>query len=311
MTIMRPQRKGVLEKADARHTGCMESEAIDTPSMRAAPIGNNERSGVLNPANLERYGARWFEPDAAVADVVEHYWHVRWHLDPGEVITQRIIAAPAVTLSIEAGDVPARLVITGVHRRAWQRDITGSGNVLGIRLRPAGLAVLADTPADRIADATVAVTRTFDARLHRLLAGVAAGSTPEGQVAEADRAIRASLSERPVTAEHRLANAVVDELTRQVRSAAGPALAQQFGVSERTIQRALSGTLGLGPKWVTRWIRLQEVARLLSGASAPEVADVAAELGYTDQAHLVNDFRAAVGITPGMYVRSLRDLTRG
>jgi AraC-like DNA-binding protein len=41
------------------------------------------------------------------------------------------------------------------------------------------------------------------------------------------------------------------------------------------------------------------------------VAAVAAELGYSDQAHLVNDFRAAVGSTPGAYVRALRRLTGG
>ncbi len=86
----------------------------------------------------------------------------------------------------------------------------------------------------------------------------------------------------------------------------GPSLAARLGCSERTLQRALRDTLGQGPKWVTRWVRLQEATRLLSLQPAPPLAAVAHELGYADQAHLTNDFRDAVGLTPGAYLASLR-----
>ena len=96
--------------------------------MRIRP---DETSGVLHPENLTRYAARWIDPDPAVRDVVDPYWHVRWRLDEGEVVDQTIVDLPAVTLTVEAGDVPADLVVTGLHRRAWQRRIAG----LGRRLR--------------------------------------------------------------------------------------------------------------------------------------------------------------------------------
>lgn len=274
-------------------------------------ISTDERSGVLHPENLARYGARWFEPDAAVAEVVESLWSVRWRFDPGESITQRIIATPGVTLTIEAGDVPGPLIVTGVHRRAWEREITGSGAVFGIRLRPAGLAVLSDLSPDRIADATLPVTPDLDPRSFDLLSRIATATTPPARAAAANAAIAECLAERPIEASHRLANAVVATLTAGGVPVRGPTLARRFGVSERTIQRALRSTLGQGPKWVGRWVRLQEVARLLSAPDPPDVTAVALSLGYTDQAHLVNDFRAAVGLTPGGYVRSLRRLQGG
>lgn len=277
--------------------------------MRERGIEPGERSGVLHPRNLARYGARWFAPDPAIADVVERYWAVEWNLPAGETIAQSIIAAPAVTLSLERGSVPAPLVVTGVYHRAWTRDITGSGTVLGIRLRPAGLAVLSDLTPERIADATLAVTPAMDARLHALLSQVSSSRTPDAQVARADALILQRLEDRPLPPLHRLANAVVDELGRRVHPIAGAELAREFGASERTVQRALKQTLGQGPKWVGRWVRLQEVVRLLSAAEPPAMSEVAVQLGYADQAHLVNDFRAAVGVAPGAYVRSLRELT--
>jgi proline iminopeptidase len=51
-------------------------------------------------------------------------------------------------------------------------------------------------------------------------------------------------------------------------------------VSERTIQRALRVTLGRGPKWVSRRIRLQEVARALASEATPDLAALTTELGY-------------------------------
>lgn len=273
---------------------------------RDRPIGADERTGVLHPRNLDRYQARWFEPDAAVRDVVDHYWQVTWRLEDGEAIPQRIIDLPAITLTIEEGDVPAPLVATGVHRRAWQRRITGTGSVFGIRLRPAGLRVVSDLEPTRLADATLAVTRELDRRLHELLTDIGTYATPDERVRAADAALRVRSAARPATSDALLANTVLDELRSRVHARTGPSLAQTFDVSERTLQRALSTTLGRGPKWVSRRIRLQEVARVLADEAAdPDLASLAHALGYTDQAHLTRDFREVAGITPGAYRREL------
>ena len=72
---------------------------------------------MLAPDNLTRYGAHWLAPDPTVADVVDQYWCVSWNLGD-QSVDQRIIDAPAVTLTVEEGDVPAPLVITGVQARA-------------------------------------------------------------------------------------------------------------------------------------------------------------------------------------------------
>ena len=287
----------------------MSGSGIESDRMtRADQARIDERSGVLHPENLARYHARRFEAHRDIAEVVDHFWQVRWHLDSGEVISQRIIDAAGVHLTVEEGAVPAPLVITGVHRRAWHRQIRESGSAFGIRLRPAGLAVVSDLAPEDIADSTLAVTPSLDRRLHGLLARVAAASEPEDRVAAATAAISERLVERPITASGALANAIVDELTAGVRSRVGTDLAQRLGVSERTIQRALRETVGHGPKFVSRRVRLQELARLLVARPDLDLVELAFELGYADQAHLTNDFRAVTGLSPGAYRRSVRSL---
>lgn len=282
---------------------------MDGEGRPGRPIRPEERTGVLHPANLERYAACWIDPSPAVATVVDRYWYVRWALSAGESIDQRIVTLPTVTLSIEAGDVPAPLVVTGAQRGAWERRISGRGEVFAVRLRPAGLAVLGDLDAGSIVDATVPVTPESDASLHELLTKVAEEEGVDRRAAAADRAIAARLSRHPISADGMLANAVLDELTVRLRTRAGRGLAEHLGVTERAVQRALQRTIGFGPKLVSRLVRLQEVARVLSTVDAPDLAALAAELGYADQAHLHRDFREIAGVTPGAYARSVSALT--
>ena len=279
--------------------------STDESERRIRP---EERSGVLHPGNLRRYGATWFDPDPAAGAIVDQYWHVHWNLADGESIDQRIIDFPAITLTIEEGDVPAPFVATGLHTRAWQRRIIGNGTVFAIRLRPAGVPILSDLAPQQLADRTLPINQDTDPRLFAVLARIATARTPAERAGTANGIILERISERPLRPELLLANAVVAELSARLRARAGPSLAATFGVSERTIQRSLHATVGRGPKWVSKRIRLQEVAQALASAEPPDLAALATELGYADQAHLTADFRTTAGTTPGAYARELRDL---
>lgn len=50
-----------------------------------------------------------------------------------------------------------------------------------------------------------------------------------------------------------------------------------------------------------RRYRLQEAAQRLRDDPAVTIAQVAADLGYADHAHLTTDFRTVLGLTPNRY----------
>lgn len=271
---------------------------------RTRRIDDSERSGVLVPSNLTRFRAEWVQPAAAVRDVVDTYWAVNWQLAPADAVEQRIVDFPAVTLSIEEGDVPAPFVGTTVRPGAWSRVIRGRGAVFAIRLRPAGLAVVSDLDV-RAMDHEQEITPEVDDRAHRLLSAVSRARSVPDRASRADDLILGMLRERSLSAAQRLANVALDALTASPRVRRGRSIAAEIGTSERTLQRALRCTIGLGPNDVARRIRLQEVVRQLSLPDA-DAAATAAALGYADQAHLINEFRAVADTTPGRYVRDLQ-----
>ncbi len=272
------------------------------------PIEVHERSGVMAPSLLRRFDATWHEPAAEVRDVVDAYWSVQWELSAGEAIEQRVLEFPAVTVSVETGAVPAPFMVTNVQRRAWTRTIEGRGFVFAVRLRPAGLAVVSNLDPTKLS-AAQPISRELDDLLFGVLGTIAAKDSAAEHALRADSVITEMLTKRPPTAEHLLANAVIDTLAQGVGSKPGQSVAGMLGVSERAVQRALRSTLGMGPKAVARRVRLQEVLQRLS-LPAADAAHIAADLGYVDQAHLINDFRGVAGITPGAYLRELAALLR-
>jgi AraC-like DNA-binding protein len=81
-------------------------------------------------------------------------------------------------------------------------------------------------------------------------------------------------------------------------------LARLLAVSERTLQRISRTYIGLSPAVLLRRRRLQRAAERLRDDPGADLAALATELGYADQAHLTNDFARVLGFTPGGYRRS-------
>ncbi|RKG76814.1 helix-turn-helix domain-containing protein [Corallococcus terminator] len=81
-------------------------------------------------------------------------------------------------------------------------------------------------------------------------------------------------------------------------------LARTLGVSERHLRRAFDDVLGMGPKAFARLVRFQRALQASTARGArPDWGAIATGVGYYDQAHLIADFRAVTGTTPGAWLR--------
>jgi len=78
-------------------------------------------------------------------------------------------------------------------------------------------------------------------------------------------------------------------------------LAAETGWSERHLRSRFLAETGLTPKAAARAIRFDRARRLMQrrcGAGLLVLADLAADCGYYDQAHLAREFRALAGCAP-------------
>ncbi|BCI54535.1 transcriptional regulator [Mycolicibacterium litorale] len=262
----------------------------------AAPVlGVVGRARTTSAFDLQRWAP---SPQAAV--FVEHFWSVSWDLRGQQPFDTTVITFPSVHLTREWGDdgarhghrLPASLV-HGVVERVFHIRIRGRGAVVGARFRPGGFAARFDRDAAMV---TGRVERAGDDLFGRPLA-IPDDIARAGQVL--DDAIGAFAGE--LDPAYRTLTALID----RIRTEAGMQRVEQVVAaspwSERTLQRVFRRYVGVPPKWVLCRYRLQQAALAIESAPDVDFADLAARLGWYDQAHFINDFGAMLGCTPGEY----------
>src|SRR5256884_82998 len=87
----------------------------------------------------------------------------------------------------------------------------------------------------------------------------------------------------------------------------------RVGLLPKTFVRRFREQVGLAPKQLSRVRRLQRILASIHRPADVDWCQVAAQHGYTDQAHLIHDFRESSGLDPCSRVAHLihdfRDLT--
>jgi AraC-like DNA-binding protein len=88
------------------------------------------------------------------------------------------------------------------------------------------------------------------------------------------------------------------------------ALAQQAGVTRRQLERDFANWLSLSPRRFAQTVRLQQLARIASQRTF-SLAQLAAETGFSDQAHMNRTVRQLTGMTPLNFLRAAHnDISR-
>ncbi|MEU8591251.1 AraC family transcriptional regulator [Streptomyces sp. NPDC048664] len=111
---------------------------------------------------------------------------------------------------------------------------------------------------------------------------------------------------RTVPGAHAIARTVRDRLADELLEPPSlAALAADLGLSRYQLLRAFRTTVGIPPyAWLAQY-RVARARTLLEHGLRP--ADVAARVGFADQAHLTRWFRRVLGVTPAAYRNSVQD----
>jgi AraC-like DNA-binding protein len=252
--------------------------------------------GILHAGAAPPFELRRWLPAADLADYIERHWAVRWQLAEGVSFTQELLPHPCVNLVTEFGGA----AVYGMPSRRDRRRLGGSGTAVGTKFRPGAFSAFTELAAARLIDRSCALEEVFGpagADLeHQLLA---VGPDVPAHVAHVEGFLR----RRMPAPDHRL-RLVLDVVADMLHSHASVnvvSLARRHGISPRTLQRLFRRYIGVTPKWVLKRYRVHEAVERLASGEAPDAARLAAELGYFDQSHLIRDFTAQVGSSPGRY----------
>ena len=273
-----------------------ENRRID-PTERAHLL---DASGYTPPIHR-------FAPSPGLAGVVRRYWMPVWSLPEGQSSVQRVLQYPVCLIVVS--DVYALLV--GPSSGLSTQELNGAGWALGTMLQPAAGLALTGGPVSRLTDTAVPLDQAagIDGATLRNAIREAVGGDPDDRDRQqvAVSAVETALSSLlPVDEEGELVNAIVEYVEGDSSVHRVGQVCEKFAITERSLQRLTARRIGLSPKWLVQRRRLHEAAERLARDERPDLARVAADLGYADQAHFGRDFRTVTGLTPGEFAAEPR-----
>ncbi|HZS61581.1 MAG TPA: helix-turn-helix domain-containing protein [Gemmatimonadaceae bacterium] len=249
---------------------------------------------LLDQAGAGVGGVRFFPVPRGPRRVVEHFWVQHEHTGHSAGQTWRIIpdtgAHVIFVVSRERPGLSTRCYLIGA--RSCFTDVAVANRIftLGARLRAGALPVLTRFPASDFTDRGIPVEESFGSRGKMLHERLGATHSPAAAVAVMAEFLSRECGDRamprfPLAHCHRVED-----------------MASALGWPVRTLHLRAVENLGLSPK---RALRIERLHRALVGfqARSDGWAQIAANAGFTDQAHLIREFQSLLGETPTAWGR--------
>jgi AraC-like DNA-binding protein len=220
-----------------------------------------------------------------------------WSIEASPATRLRTLPDACATLSVSfrSGTI-SECFLAGPRQTPAERAPPAGQTLFGVRLKPGVAFVLTRVPVHPLVDRRTrlpALMPEGGSRLEKALAGMR--TVDEGiDVLEAFLIQR--LADVRIDSRVQMALKRLEECGGQMRVAQ---LARECQVSSRHLDRLLRDWVGFSPKRLARIMRFQTLLQHMEASPAERSAQVAAELGYFDQAHLTNEVASFAGTSPG------------
>lgn len=189
------------------------------------------------------------------------------------------------------GRTVADAVVAGPYSRAYLKDVATSARSLGVVLGPGAARALFGCDPAELHDRHCPLELLWPAACERLRDQLDSETDPQRQLDQVQAALLARL--RPRHGLHPQVAMALQGL-RQGRRVGD--LVDASGYSHRRFIDLFRGATGMPPAIYARLLRFRRALRLAAGEAS--WTGVALDAGYSDQAHLIREFRAFSGLTP-------------
>lgn len=215
-----------------------------------------------------------------------------------------VVVELGATCSLEGGwnfGTPVRAHVIGALRSVGAPAGSDRPKMIGVYLEPGATATLLQVPALELTDRVVSLDDVWGSQAARLAEDLADLDGPA-----CIEHFEAALLQRVRCTPSRGSNVDAVGLARWAReepaSMSVRQLAEAAGVSRQHLTRVFREVIGVSPKRYCRLERFHAGLAYAGAGAGVQWAEVAAELGYADQSHMIAEFRELSGLTPDALV---------
>lgn len=235
-----------------------------------------------------------------VSPKLREFFSARWLHEMPQAPVPPIIVAPDGTIDLQWIDGVLR--VAGPDKEPIAETVPAGATVIGFRFRPAAAAAWLRVSARELVGERPLLEEIWGPGAKRLANQVWKTQKGSDLVTAIEDALAENAPDARADVAMNAAYALV-EAGPPPGVPLAPWLGRVLGMSERTLRRRFDESYGYGPKTLERILRYQRFMRL-SRTSSSSMAVLAAEAGYSDQAHLVRESRRLTGETPKRHRRA-------
>lgn len=199
-----------------------------------------------------------------------------------------------------------RVYFTGIALQPLVWTMNGASCMLGARLKPEGMLRLFRLPLDGICDSFADAWPFLNSRERTDVEHILQSAGPQEAVQRFERLLLAQLERMP-DVDDRFVQALL-RMRAQGHTWDKDAVNDVLFVGDRQMQRLFKSHLGLTPKAYFKLMRFREAYDRSRAARRVDWIGLATLLGYSDQAHLIRDFKRYAGATPQAFLQQPRPM---
>ena len=268
--------------------------------------------GSVHTIEYEARVGQWRYSSAAPAPdltgVVLEYWEVRGQLAP---FRERVLPNGGTEVMINLGPPHTMFArggssvwehswFSGLHARSIALESLSGTHLVSARLHPLGAFTLFGSEVARLVNTVVELETLAGSSATDLRDSLLAAGTPDERFVILESFLRPRLGQsRP--------SSVVVESARLIEAAHGSlrisSLHSTLGVSRKHLWLCFAREVGMSPKAYASLQRFVWTLARLRESSEVDWPRLAIAAGYSDQSHLVRDFRRVASASPTEFLR--------
>ena len=191
-------------------------------------------------------------------------------------------------------------VVSGAHGRSFVPDASEEVSIIGVHFKPGGAFPFLRLPASDLADTHVDLETLWGPSAGRLRERLCEARTSHDRFYLVEEVLMRRLCHR---VEQHYAVLAGLEIFRKNQGPKVREAAKHIGLSQRRFIQLFKAEVGMTPKLFSRIQRFQQTRIFIQQSASVNWADLALDLGYFDQSHLIREFLEFSGQSPTNYLK--------
>ncbi|ATN04910.1 AraC family transcriptional regulator [Chryseobacterium indologenes] len=248
-----------------------------------------------------------FEPNQDLTAFIKCYWTLESPKEePPE--KQTIVPDGCMEMIFHYGDlykqyldngnniIQPRCFVIGQLTRPLEIEPTGETGIFSIRFHPEGFLLLTTNSIKEMENTAVSLEKLFGKDGQEIGQQILNANSTSERIMLVEKFLLDRLTDTETI--DRIIKSTVETIITANGQLSVDELSKQTNLNRRQLLRKFSSAIGLSPKQLSRTIRLQTALKMLLNDQFTNLAQLAYENEYYDQAHFIKEFKEFTGSTP-------------